>query len=222
MNLYAGKGIFFDNVGIGTTSPQAKLHVAGDYIRVDGAGGEEGYIGGDGAGNDVQIGSFDPSVVNVGLWNEATDTRMNLYAGKGIFFSDVGIGTIDPQAKLHVAGDYIRVDGADGEDGYIGGDGAGNDVQIGSFDPSVVNVGLWNEATNTRMNLYAGKGIFFNDVGIGVLNPENKLHVNGALNLDPMSEPTNPSTGFVLYVDEIDGDLKAKSSTGTITVVASD
>jgi hypothetical protein len=102
---------------------------------------------------------------------------MNLFAGKGIFFNDVGIGTIDPQAKLHVAGDYIRVDGADGEDAYIGGDGAGNDVQIGSFDPTVVNVGLWNEATDSRMNLFAGKGIFFDNVGIGTTNPSQKLHV---------------------------------------------
>jgi hypothetical protein len=102
MNLYAGKGIFFNDVGIGTIDPQAKLHVAGDYIRVDGAGGEEGYIGGDGAGNDVQIGSFDPTVVNVGLWNEATNSRMNLFAGKGIFFGNVGIGTTSPQAKLVV------------------------------------------------------------------------------------------------------------------------
>jgi hypothetical protein len=69
MNLFAGKGIFFDNVGIGTTNPSQKLHVAGDYIRVDGADGEDAYIGGDGAGNDVQIGSFDPTSYGCKCWS---------------------------------------------------------------------------------------------------------------------------------------------------------
>src|SRR5262249_11879835 len=73
------------NVGVGTTAPAQKLHVIGNYIRVDGAGNEQVYIGGDGWGNDVQLGSFNPSVTNVGLWNAATNTRMDLYARNIIF-----------------------------------------------------------------------------------------------------------------------------------------
>jgi hypothetical protein len=73
------------NVGIGTTAPAQKLHVVGNYIRVDGAGNEQIYIGGDGWGNDVQLGSFNPSVTNVGLWNATTNTRMDLYARNIVF-----------------------------------------------------------------------------------------------------------------------------------------
>jgi hypothetical protein len=104
MHLYAGRGLFSEEVGIGTANPLSPLHVIGDFIRVEGKGSEKAYIGGDGAGNDVQIGSFDPSVVNVGLWNEATKSRMNLYAASGIFTEDVGIGTANPTSPLQVIG----------------------------------------------------------------------------------------------------------------------
>ena len=68
-------------VGIGTTNPLQKLHVAGSFLRVDGAGNEQVYIGGDGFGNDVQLGSSNPGVTNVALWNSATNRNMNLFVG---------------------------------------------------------------------------------------------------------------------------------------------
>jgi hypothetical protein len=67
---------------------------------------------------------------------------------------------------------------------------------------------------------FNGRGYFSSNVGIGTTTMEHKLHVNGAINLDPIAEPTNPSTGFIIYCDTADGTLKAKASTGTITVLA--
>ncbi|UCE37667.1 MAG: hypothetical protein JSW00_19845, partial [Thermoplasmata archaeon] len=78
------------------------------------------------------------------------------------------------------------------------------------------NINGW---TITQANTMAIMG---GNVGIGTVSPENTLHVNGTINLDPIPAPANPSTGFVIYVDEADGDLKAKSSTGIITVLATD
>ncbi|MDQ3011392.1 MAG: hypothetical protein M3X11_11895 [Acidobacteriota bacterium] len=68
------------NVGIGTTTPAAKLHVVGDYLRVDGKSNEQVYIGGDGVGNDAQLGSSNPNVNDVVLWNRATNKYMRLAA----------------------------------------------------------------------------------------------------------------------------------------------
>lgn len=67
---------------------------------------------------------------------------------------------------------------------------------------------------------FEGKGYFSGNVGIGVVDMENKLHVNGAINLDPIPEPDDPSSGFVIYCDSVDGVLKAKASTGIVTVLA--
>lgn len=64
---------FQDRFGINTTSPAAPLHVAGDFLTVDGAGiaqhQERAYLGGDGAADDVQIGSTNPQITRVSVWN---------------------------------------------------------------------------------------------------------------------------------------------------------
>lgn len=68
------------NVGIGTTSPLEKLHVAGRFLRVDGLGDERAYLGGDGNGGEVQVGSLNPAINNVLLWNAGNNTTMDLIA----------------------------------------------------------------------------------------------------------------------------------------------
>jgi len=57
-------------------------------------------------------------------------------------------------------------------------------------------------------------------VGIGTNAPEHTLHVNGAINLDPIATPGTPSSGFIIYCDSSDGDLKAMDSDGATTVLA--
>jgi Chaperone of endosialidase len=92
------------NIGIGTSDPQQKLHVAGGYILVDGIGSEKIYIGGDGAGNDAQVGSFNSAITNFAVWNEGSKTRMNFYANDIFAFGNLGIGTTQPTSPLTVNG----------------------------------------------------------------------------------------------------------------------
>ena len=99
INWIAGDG----NVGIGTRTPQQKLHVAGEFIQVDGAGNESAYIGGDGSwsapkngapgGPDVQIGSFNSAVQMVHLWNTGYASWMDLVCRKLFEFSDASSKT---------------------------------------------------------------------------------------------------------------------------------
>jgi hypothetical protein len=92
MNPYATDG----NVGIGTWTPAQKLHVAGNWLRVDGAGQEQAYLGGDGSvtfdgivpTRDVKLGSFDAAVKLVQLWNLGSSQVMDLYCGSVLHPSD--------------------------------------------------------------------------------------------------------------------------------------
>jgi hypothetical protein len=78
---YANRMVILNNgfVGIGTTTPQQQLEVNGGFMVVDGFGGEQAYLGGDGFGNDVQVGSLNPGVANVAFYNAANNTYMNVY-----------------------------------------------------------------------------------------------------------------------------------------------
>jgi hypothetical protein len=93
------------NVGIGTSQPAAKLHVAGNYLRVNGAGNEQTYIGGDGVGNDAQLGSANPNVSDVVLWNSATNKHMKLVAsalvlaGGADFAENFDVNAAPPNSK---------------------------------------------------------------------------------------------------------------------------
>jgi hypothetical protein len=71
-------------VGINTTSPSQRLEVNGNYILIDGAGAGNGngpidaYIGGNGSGSDVQIGSMNSLITSVGFWNTAAGAWMHI------------------------------------------------------------------------------------------------------------------------------------------------
>lgn len=69
-----------DRVGIGTNAPQEKLHVNGRYILIQGQAGEQAYFGANGVNNDLELGSFNAGVTNIGFWNTGNSSYMNLFA----------------------------------------------------------------------------------------------------------------------------------------------
>jgi len=199
--------LYIDNVGkvgIGTTSPTQKLHVAGDFLRVDGAGNEQAYIGGDGAGADVQVGSLNPAISTVALWNQSAGTRMNLFAKDIIAVGNVGIGTSTPGFPLsfpNTLGDKISLWGASGNHYGFGiqstllqihTDGAGSDIVFG-YGRS----GAFTETARIK-----GDG----NVGIGTTAPGYKLHVVQTANNRAITA-TNPSTYYYAIKAEGTGGL---------------
>jgi hypothetical protein len=80
--------------------------------------------------------------------------RMSI-AGNGF----VGINTTSPSQRLEVNGNYVLIDGHNADDGngpidaYIGGDGGGSDVQIGSMNTNITAVGFWNYTAGAWMHI---------------------------------------------------------------------
>ncbi|MBC8096261.1 MAG: tail fiber domain-containing protein [Akkermansiaceae bacterium] len=67
-----------------------RLNASG--LTVNSAGGPEAYLGGDGAGGDVQLGSATAGNEAVALWNSADGDYMDLFARSGNFQGNVAFG----------------------------------------------------------------------------------------------------------------------------------
>ena len=118
------------DVGIGTTSPQRKLDVRGNRIRLEQAG-RRLELRADGSSVDVQSDTH-----NLYLQSTGPGGRNNVFINPHRANGNVGIGTTSPQEKLHVASDLIRVDGEGDQQAVFGSEGHGA-VVFGARDPSV-------------------------------------------------------------------------------------
>jgi hypothetical protein len=67
------------NVGINNSSPSAALDVSGEFMVVEGLTPVRCYLGDDGSGDDVQVGSLQSGITAVSLYNEADNAYMHLY-----------------------------------------------------------------------------------------------------------------------------------------------
>ncbi|HZI10644.1 MAG TPA: tail fiber domain-containing protein [Myxococcus sp.] len=56
----------------------------GSYIKIRGGGNEAAYLGGDGVGRDVQIGSTEKEVIKVIAWNKANRTTMDFQCNRAL------------------------------------------------------------------------------------------------------------------------------------------
>ena len=144
-------------------------------------------IGGFAAGKDARV-HHDGSFVwgdGTGLAFSGGPRRFDVRATGGAGFDCGG-------NNLRIAGGFLEVSGSGGEEAYFGGDGAGADVQVGSRNPSIANVALYNAGNGTWMNLLA------RDATVRMLT------ITGGMDLaEPfhMSEKNLPP-GSVVIIDE--------------------
>lgn len=158
------RGIFVDennNVGIGTTSPAFPLHIqaAQPYTQYDDTGGGSSWI----------VGLQSPSV-GFNIQELGAGTRFVINEG-----GSVGIGTIAPQANLHI-------------------DGSGSSAvafQIDAPGSATGSVSIGSPAGSVGIAASANNG-----------NRRDIRFTDGGLGLFTRNSPSRPSTGHGLFIDE--------------------
>ncbi len=114
------------------------------FLQVSGYADANAYLGGDGFGDDVKIGSFNPNVTAVKCYNASSAQYMDLHSRD-----------LTADGEAFIGGSFLTVNGAGGELAYFGGDGVGSDVQIGSLNSGIQNIALYNAASGQYMDLFA-------------------------------------------------------------------
>ena len=196
------------DVGIGTSSPEEKLHVyesgSSVYVKAESDSGVSFFVA-DGSTNSGIIMREGGANKASMYWHGSGDyLRIGEYADPKLAFKDgkVGIGTVAPVKELHVAGD-IRLD-------------AYKSISFGSDITRVVeSMGdLWMQASDDlylqpnddiRMDI----DTLFVDgshdrVGIGTTTPTAKLNIAGPNTVDALHVVVDGSPRLVV---ENDGDV---------------
>jgi len=154
------------NVGIGTTSPLQKLHIAGDMVYSQSLSGQL-YVGGATDTNKRLMLGYDTTnnfgfIEGINYGTAYSNVVINPYAG------NVGIGTTAPVNKLSVNGSMNIADG----NGYSFGAGIqnGNAVIYGNAAAGTITLQTNN---SPAQSVYLKGG----NLGIGTTNPGAKLDV---------------------------------------------
>ena len=180
-----GNRYFSGNIGIGTTSPGAKLDVNGDVYISPNTAGKNTFILSTNASNDARL-----------LMRSDVTTKVDIQANGASYFNGgaVGIGTNSAAAQLHVTGQTyltnvvanvarnqltINTNGANYAHFYDAGVSANNALSIGG------NGAIATVPTKAIMTWRLST----ENVGIGLTNPEaaSALHIK---NTDAVAKVT--------------------------------
>jgi hypothetical protein len=202
--------LMYGNVGIGTTSPDVKLHIVGDGDRLEISSADYDLI---------KMGAYGDSGADLdnGFLNLSLDgsEKIRLLANGTSYFNggNVGIGTTSPSAKLVISGGG----GAISDNGFQINSGYGfNGTGVLEINPSSashipLSILSKNGQTANLVNVtsYSGTaGDLFNvqssgNVGIGTSTPNAKLDVQGTQG--QLFSVTDDLSGDIFSVADISG-----------------
>jgi len=185
--ISGNNALFWDNtnkrLGIGTTTPQTPLHVAGNVTA------------------DTFLGTINAANVSSGQFGANTG------GGDYYFMGNVGIGTTTPGSKLHVHGSGFPVfisssAGAGGTPGIEMQDPTATNYGARVYFDDAAAGGIGGLKLVGLSNGVETLGIFINrdsgNVGIGTTNPESKLHIVGLTTIDTVWAPRIVFKGGVM------------------------
>ncbi|MEM8523618.1 MAG: tail fiber domain-containing protein [Bacteroidota bacterium] len=179
------------NIGMGTSSPGANLHIRGteafsnQLLRLDGFNSFLSFYDGNDYKGYIQSLRDDLKIWNLKAANMSFGTndleRMTITAD-----GNIGMGTFSPFANLHIKGSETALDEVlrlDGESPYLsfydGSDYRGYIWMTGSDDMEV-----WNRKFGSLIfgtdNVERMSIIENGDVGIGTISPSANLHIKGS------------------------------------------
>jgi fibronectin-binding autotransporter adhesin len=196
------------NVGIGTTSPSQKLHVAGGRTYLE-TGNEIYTLGISRSGaNAYYLGVSNSGSPDLYFSNNAGTTRVTLTDA-----GNVGIGVTGPLSKLHVNGGNISIQNVDSSSPYTA---SGKLRFLGRYDRylggiNTVNTGSYAEYDN-GLDFYVQRDTFdaaghfamrinhLGNVGIGTTSPSNRLEIVGPYQATPLKVLRHADYGNVINI----------------------
>lgn len=210
-NVTANNNLYVTgNVGIGTTSPITRLHVAGGSSLYTGEIGTFSVTGG------TTVKRLNFGVETTGTQYSWIDSVENGVAGRALILNpsggNVGIGTASPGVSLDVSGSGIRITNAT-PNVYFNN----TVVQWKAYLPTSTNNFAINDAVRDVLTLgYNGAASFFQgcNVGIGTTSPGAQLEVasantNAVVDIFNLYNPSQTSSGVRQRFRNGYGDLAA-------------
>lgn len=209
------------DVGIGTSTPDSKLHVSGNIQASQGQNENSILLRPSITLPNIRVGGTNPtSAQNLAFQFGADVEFMRITGASGAGQGKLGIGITNPAYKLHVRGGYIGAESAGGEGAIVLRPGSVN----GSLDIPNIRIGGTNTTSAQNLAFRFGANVEFmrmtnvagagqGRLGILTTTPTSTLDLNGNFRIRNL--PTGTNTDLIVTTDA-NGNIRKISATDVV------